>query len=452
MASTYPSTRRQSTSLRAYPLTSKVTRLSELRGYPPAPANWNIPMRRTPANDNFIKAMSPSIGGSLRKLGFGKIASQVLRLGRLNPAINTALNLYDLYNLLSDNLRPSTINTNGWTLSGTDCGGGAGINSKTPATPCGYLSSVTLANWLSGEGVIQTSGSYWSMKLYQSAQWPHPSFGFGYVGTKHASRWLKAKSLMPVPRVEHNYAPKLDFSPLPCIELALGQLVNIAPMLQPVLAPRINPVSLPYSAQPYQQNSPSPEGREAGNSPTRYPAMYFGGEASPNPPPSPDIKVDELPLVAPNIIIHDSSNPLSPAEQISLRADRHKLRRPPKRTKELKTRTTEFFYAVSPYINPLTEAVDIVNAIYKNLPEQYRPRYKDTNFEKYKLRPDEKLLAIYKHLDKIDVVGALQDIAISQAEDKAYGLSGKASGEVSRTLGKPVGTGLSKILGNLPRI
>lgn len=405
-------------------------------------------MKRTPANDNFIKAMSPSIGGSLRKLGFGKIVRQVLRLGRINPAINTALNLYDLYNLLSDNLRPSTINTNGWTLSGTDCGGGAGINSKTPTTPCGYLSSVTLTNWLSGEGVIQTSGQNWYMKLYQSAQWPHPSFGIGYVGTKHASKWLKAKSLMPVPRVEHNYAQKLDFSPLPHIERALGQLVNIVPLLQPILAPRIEPVPLPWSAQSHQPSvSRGLEGRHCG-----YSVSAYYGAINPIAPPSPDIKVDELPLVAPNIIIHESSNPLSPAEQISLRADRHKLRRPPKRTKELKTRTTEFFHAVSPFVNPLTEGNDVVKAIYDNLPEQYRPRYKNTNYEKKFVKPHEKLLAIYKHLDKIDIIGALQDIAISQAEDKVYGLSGKASGEVSRTLGKPVGTGLSKILGNLPRI
>ena len=225
-------------------------------------------------------------------------------------------------------------------------------------------------------------------------------------------------------------------------------------MLQPVLAPRVEPVALPFAALPYLQNSPSPEGREAGNSAVRFPAMQgVGVRPVPPTPPSPEPKPDEVPLVAPVVVIHNGVKPLSPAAQAALRLNSgtHKLRRPPKGTKELKARTVSAFQAVSPYINPLTEAVDVINAIYKNLPEQYRPRYKNTNLVKIKMRPDEKLVAIFNNFDKIDIVGALQDIAISQAEDKAYGLAGKTGGEVSRALGKPVGAGINKVIGNLPK-
>jgi len=81
--------------------------------------------------------MKPSIGALERRSGFYRLAKNALRFGRVIPALNTALTLYDLYQLMQELRRPSTINTTGWTLSGTNCGGGKGINSKTPATPCG---------------------------------------------------------------------------------------------------------------------------------------------------------------------------------------------------------------------------------------------------------------------------------------------------------------------------
>jgi len=113
--------------------------------------------------------------------------------------------------------------------------------------------------------------------------------------------------------------------------------------------------------------------------------------------------------------------------------------------KEQKVKMTRGMVNALQAINAVTEANDFINSLYKALPAQYRPRYKQTEYEKLVLRPDQKALAILKHVDKINWDDAIKFLIENEIEDRFYGSLGRAGGEISKRIGSSYGGGINTL-------
>lgn len=102
-------------------------------------------------------------------------------------------------------------------------------------------------------------------------------------------------------------------------------------------------------------------------------------------------------------------------------------------------------------ISMATEGLDLVNAIYKALPPEYRPKYRDTNYELRSATIDQKMKAIIENWDKIPIEDALYNIAADQLSDRIYAMQGRIAGANSKRLGIPYGVGQSGIGSRLRR-
>lgn len=97
-------------------------------------------------------------------------------------------------------------------------------------------------------------------------------------------------------------------------------------------------------------------------------------------------------------------------------------------------------------IAPVTEMFDLIEALYDALPEEYRPRYKDTPYEKLFTTPQEKFAALYQHFDKVNLYDALQNIASNEIEDRIIGTFGQMGANASINQGLVQGGGFNSAL------
>lgn len=113
--------------------------------------------------------------------------------------------------------------------------------------------------------------------------------------------------------------------------------------------------------------------------------------------------------------------------------------------KERKARVNKYLMAIMRGANAVTEGKDLVEALYKALPEEFRPRYKDTIYEQLNTSPQEKLKALWDNWGAVDIEDAIYNIADNYLEDFVYGSIGKLGGAASRQAGLPVGLGFNGV-------
>lgn len=104
----------------------------------------------------------------------------------------------------------------------------------------------------------------------------------------------------------------------------------------------------------------------------------------------------------------------------------HSLRPPRKNEKEGKIKMPRSMARV---LSDVTETVDFINAIYEAVPENLRPRYKDTRFVWRNPPPQVKLEYIYNHWQHINGRKAFGNVLANHIEDM---LIGKLSAGVRR--------------------
>lgn len=119
------------------------------------------------------------------------------------------------------------------------------------------------------------------------------------------------------------------------------------------------------------------------------------------------------------------------------------------REKELKIKLSPAFVGFLKFASMSTESIDTINAIYLALPEQYRPKFRNTDYELRSATIPQKMRALIEHADKIDLQQAIENLIFEQAEDYVYGKIGKAGGAVSKQLGLNYGTGVNSIMSRL---
>lgn len=218
---------------------------------------------------------------------------------------------------------------------------------------------------------------------------------------KYATGWTVryeklAASPFPLPMFPGiNGAAKVVPLPQPMADL----IYTIDPASTPVVRPQSVPAPIPYALIPRMRTNPwryEQYQRQAG---------YRVGEV-----PAP---AGTLPLAAPMVGIATSPAVAAKAQPLT---KFHYLRRPPKGTKERKIRTKGYL-AVTALLNTATEAVDAVEAVYRALPRNLRPRSKQS--------PQAMLRLLYEHWDKVDVVQAGQNLILEELQDRVYGYFGR---------------------------
>lgn len=120
--------------------------------------------------------------------------------------------------------------------------------------------------------------------------------------------------------------------------------------------------------------------------------------------------------------------------------------KPPKKEKEYKVKVSRSMSIALGAISTTTEALDMISAIYDALPVAFRPRFKNTPFEKYSVTPYEKMQAIIKHHKNLDIGLALWNILNQQADDTVVAMYGKAGGRISKDHGHfQYGAGINRV-------
>jgi len=125
---------------------------------------------------------------------------------------------------------------------------------------------------------------------------------------------------------------------------------------------------------------------------------------------------------------------VSPSERPNRPVKERKVRPGPRMAKALKA------------LGFITEALDTVDALYNALPSEFRPRWKNTRFEKRNVSPREKMLALLQHWDKVDIVHGVHNLIYQNVQDRIYGEIGKFGGQVSKATGRSYGTGINSLL------
>ena len=193
---------------------------------------------------------------------------------------------------------------------------------------------------------------------------------------------------------------------------------SIDPLSVPPLAPPFLPLAIPYRALPYRKVNPWRSPKEQ---------RQFGNEAPlPWYPDGVKNPVDEIPYIAPPFSIG-----VGPAARL---AKAHKRRPPDSNEKESKVRVNGVLSKLMLAGNFASEAVDVVEAIYKAIPYQFRPRYKNTRYAKRKVKPQEMMETIWRHHDEINYARALYNLVENELEDRIVGKFGKlAKDEATRS-------------------
>lgn len=236
------------------------------------------------------------------------------------------------------------------------------------------------------------------------------------------------------PRIWPIAAPQLPVIP------ALG--IHPVPMSTPVL-----PLPVPHFVVP-SLPSLSPEG---------HPIRFYAPPAL--PPLAPPLVPGTPPVIEVPLVPGAQPNPVpGPA---------HSFNPPRGRVKERKVRVTFLgLNVVMRVVNGVSEIPDYVDALYSALPKRCKLRPKriqpgDPEYgQRYENRywvqsraaagksllrthrapsTDEKLTAIYRCWDHIDVRKALIALVDNEIEDRAYGKLGKATGKASGKLGLTFG-------------
>lgn len=346
----------------------------------------------------------PFTGRRLADYGTRKAIARLaarLLLGRILGPIGIAFDLYTLYKALQSAV-PAHYDYTGWTRFQT-CGGGDTFQYAFDAAGCGTKFILGSAE---GNTLVTPNN-------------PGPG------QTRYSQQWLKSRTISggvhfgPSGDIWRKIQPSGDPAPNPFI----AAVPEVMPVILPEVSPW-NPVNRPSGDLPAEVRRELNEWPEA-----RHEA--YGSDASPRPNPA----RWSVPYTAPSWK-YEWEVPVAPlpgprtapsAGQLPRgRADAYTPAPPPRNTKEIKLRGRAGYGAILAVIGTVTESLDFVNALYKALPSQYRPKHRTTQTTRMKL--------VWEHLDKIALGRAFEELFWEQAEDMLYGKLGRAQARAVRRL------------------
>lgn len=205
----------------------------------------------------------------------------------------------------------------------------------------------------------------------------------------------------------------------------LGPAYNYNPIFTPIGAPAFAANPGPVAWAPPRLDPPTPEWPEVGPRP----------QPRPDPWPSRDAAQEgSFRPGAVEISPHAPPRPVSPLGP----------RPPGPRTKERKAGLPPWAAAVWHGLGPITETVDIIDAVYEALDKQTkRDAYKRLGRQP---TPQERLEIIYRNIHKLNMGDVVKNIVENQAEDFVFGKFGKALGQASANSGRPIGYGAGPAL------
>jgi len=406
------------------------------------PANEN--QRRVPKSLRW--AMALSVG---RRLAF-----------RFNPytlPIQTAFDLYDIYRYLRRSLE---LQPGGWTVEpdficasperfirrGTFTSAACGsINYMTPAAWNNYGKYVTLNG----------SGDVTRVRWYG---WKYHGTWLGNIDGKRASR----HSMNFSPAITTAEAAALPDPELLPASYAPPRFIRYAP--QP-LSQTLDPLGLPIR-QPVGAKTPVPwrlipvRRMNPYRSPTQQTIRGHGAPRSRNRSRSQN-RPRDLPLERPPVSINSGGPKGKPTIDLGLPSQRpvgsptpvHSLGPKGPKTKEGKVKvSTGGLLKVLNFMGTAEEGVDLLNALYAALPREYKLKYKNTEYVKTRVLPQEMLSTLYKHWDKVDKAAAVQNVINNQIEDFVYGKLGIINAEASAQALSTGPLGIMSYTSSIPKI
>ena len=200
---------------------------------------------------------------------------------------------------------------------------------------------------------------------------------------------------------------------------------TLDPFGAPIGQPTGTPSPVPWDVRPHRRPNPFrvlAEQRQAG----------YGLRRPVKTP------VDTKPLAAPRIDLE-----LGPKPKLEIGGSGglppeyknfHRLAPPPKRNKEGKVKSgaaSSVYNVVHPVISTVGEVVELVEAIYDALPDQFKVKYPGTNYTLRAATPQQKVKAIYENFHRIDLAKAITNFADNQLEDAIWGLVGQTNADAS---------------------
>lgn len=406
------------------------------RRAPQSPAPDRSPPRRSGANDNRRIRIVPPPVSPARLAKFGRTVL------RLNPYIRLAGWGLDILEILAARQSEGWENLGGWVRYGA-------CSSPDPSynLPHALIGQTTLANsntllnivnnCLGGQGIIAGSqGNPWAYvnNNSRSVSIGRTRDAFGSLRGENQEAFTRPTN-GPFQRPTWRNATPSIALPIrgPQFWPVTADPAIAPPMQAPALAPPV-----PWRLGP----SWTAPNRQAGYSPSGRSHLRTG------PVPSGQEVPNEWSLSI-----------QSPAAQGAGQAAprTHKLV-PPRRggpsarkEKEIKVKVPHALSVILKVAGQATEGVDLVNAIYDALPVEYRPKYKNTSFEKRNVTIQEMMGAIWEHADKLPMDQVINNIIEDNIKDAAFGKLGQLHGDVSIRLGRPYGFGTSGIDSRLRR-
>lgn len=378
-------------------------------------ANDNVP-RRSGANDNFRPRNSaPRVPINPRRLArFGRI------ILRANPYINLLDNAINLYEIFMGSQPEGWSNLGSWQLVAT-C--------STPDP-----------TYNMGPGLIgRTSISMNSTLINAANRCTKLQAIIGDVGNPWASveDWARTVSIGKTTTFgtsPRGQAQQTFSRP----EQGSFDLPQYQPARPPAILPPVVPETWPSTADPAL--APPFMGQ-----PFSAPVPYHLNPIWRAPNRVVSNGTDNPPLgTVPNdwsVSIDVSRNPLPHSAPKT-----HELRPPRDNEKEGKVKASALAVYALKAVNHVTEGIDFVNALYDALPTEYRPKFKDTNYELLNVTPEKKAKAIFQNFDKINLAEALQNLISNEFEDRLIGEVGQWTGDISRDLGLNYGAGFNTLL------
>nr|QXN72839.1 MAG: hypothetical protein [Microvirus sp.] len=367
------------------PLPGPGLRLPPGLGRLPGAANDNVP--RSPAASHVRKTMFGGIGGGGGWRGGLRLAI------RLAPQLRA---LWTAYQLLQWAMGKPGVgyDMTGWTLQQA-CSGGDVHMFPQVITRCGARAVYT---WMLGSPIVHND----SVTQIQFVNHWRPEFRPGEAYVDVGNRWIRyGKVELPQPNPDE--PPVMLPERIPFV----WQAPWVDPFSLPIQRPVPYPEPPPYRVIPHRTTNPY-------RVPQTQRQVGHG-------------RVSLGPKLAPRLVVGPRGAVAQPG--------RHRPARPGQRVKERKVKVL----AVSPSLpvvrifSQVTEAGDLIDAVYEALPEDLR---------KGRRRMTRKLKQIYDHYDKVDIGQAIENIIENQLEDFVIGKVGQGASKGAQRIGWHRGFGI----------
>lgn len=380
-------------------------------------ANDNAP-RNLPSNDNARQPPPVQKPPSMGRLA--RLAASILRRNPYIFALNLGLTILDYYRPgWAGKYLQSILLQQGFSAYTNCSGGGAVLHSFPPFSTCGPFSS-SKAGWENGLGKLRNGFTQWIAAFY-----PNPvrgvltnisiSLAYSYTIPKAGNTYDQA--LQKAYKAYRGMAMSVMPAPTPDLwPITMNQNL-VKPGQAPAFAPPVPLALNKYWRAPNRSVSYGPRPSPIGQVPNEWAVSI---SPSPKPTPAPSTHT----LAPPNSTMPPNT---------------------PVREKEVKAKMTAGQAMAIKLVSSTTEGLDLMNAIYDAIPNQHRPRFGNTPYEKRNLTPSEKARAIYDNAGHIDMAKMAQNIAIENIEDKFYGSFGKLGGQASKRQGLLYGGGFNTV-------